>query len=215
VQCIFPATVRLRYSRVMIGIIDYGAGNLLSVRKALEYLGVQASVIAGHEKFKDIDKLILPGVGAFCAAMDKIKERGLYEPIAKWLNADRPFLGICLGMQLLFEQSEESPGSRGFGAFKGTVKRFTGHKVPQIGWNQVNSIKESVLCAGIVDGSYFYFLHGYYVVPEDASITTGVTQYQIQYTSIVEKGNTRGVQFHPEKSSTYGLKLLKNWVDLC
>ena len=133
----------------------------------------------------------------------------------EWLMQDRPFLGICLGMQLLFEESEESPGVRGFSIFKGGVSRFRGHKVPQIGWNQVHVVKESTLVRGIRDNSFFYFLHGYYVQPLDKQISLGTTHYETEYTSAIEAGNIRGVQFHPEKSSTNGLALLRNWVSLC
>lgn len=199
----------------MIGIIDYGAGNLLSVKKALEFLGMNVKVIASEENFEGIERLILPGVGAFQAAIDKINERGLYAPIYQWLNEDKPFLGICLGMQLLFEESEESPGIKGFNIFKGTVTRFRSHKVPQIGWNQVSFAKESKLLAGIDDGAFFYFLHSYYVKPQDKTITAGRTRYDVCYASIIERGNIRAVQFHPEKSSTVGLALLRNWVSVC
>ena len=199
----------------MIGIIDYGAGNLLSVKKALEFLGMNVKVIASKENFDGIERLILPGVGAFQAAIDKINERGLYAPIYQWLSEDKPFLGICLGMQLLFEESEESPGIKGFTIFKGAVARFRNHKVPQIGWNQVSFTRESKLLAGIDDGAFFYFLHSYYVKPHDETITAGTTQYDVSYASIIEKGNIRAVQFHPEKSSTIGLALLRNWVSVC
>jgi imidazole glycerol phosphate synthase glutamine amidotransferase subunit len=199
----------------MIGIIDYGAGNLLSVKRALEYLGMSAKIITSREECCGIERMLLPGVGAFEAAIRKINERGLYSPVYEWLVQDKPFLGICLGMQLLFEESEESPGVKGLSIFKGKVSRFRSHKVPQIGWNQVSFVKESNMLKGIQNGAFFYFLHGYYSEPQDENLTLGKTHYSIHYTSAIEKGNIRAVQFHPEKSSTNGLTLLKNWVNLC
>lgn len=198
----------------MIGIVDYGAGNLRSVRKALDYLKIENRILSGPADFSGIDKLILPGVGAFGAAMDKLHSSGLTNPVQQWLKADRPFLGICLGMQMLFESSEEAPGVAGLGIFAGSVPRFQTHKVPQIGWNQVRFEKETPLLAGLQDQAFFYFLHGYYCLPDDAKIVAGSSDYSLRYAVIVQQGNICAVQFHPEKSAGNGLTLLKNWARL-
>lgn len=197
----------------MIGVVDYGAGNLLSVRKALDYLGVESMFIRSPMEFSGLNGLILPGVGAFGAAIEELQSRGIYESIKDWLLADKPFLGICLGMQVLFERSEESEGVEGFGLFEGDVLRFKGHKVPQIGWNQVRVVRESRIMQGIEDGAFFYFLHGYFAAPRDEDIVVGITEYGVLYPSVIEVGNVSAVQFHPEKSGVVGLQLLRNWVE--
>jgi imidazole glycerol phosphate synthase glutamine amidotransferase subunit len=199
----------------MIGIIDYGAGNLRSVKKAVDYLGIESRIIRSASEFDGIDKLILPGVGAFGAAIETLNAKGLYQPVEAWLQADKPFLGICLGLQMLFEESEEAKGLRGFGIFKGKIPQFQQRKVPQIGWNQIQRVKDSPLLAGIPDQAFFYFLHGYYVQPEEHEIVLTETEYGITYTSAIVKGNIYAVQFHPEKSSRVGIQLLQNWVTLC
>lgn len=199
----------------MIGIVDYGAGNLLSVKKALEHLNVDCKIINSESDFKEINKIILPGVGAFHTAIQNLKSSGIYKIIRDWIKDNKPFLGICLGMQLLFEESEESAGIQGLEIFKGKVIRFNNQKVPQIGWNQVRTQRKSKLINGINDLSFFYFLHGYFVEPQNDDIVTGVTEYGVVYPSIIEKDNIFAVQFHPEKSGDVGLKLLKNWVNLC
>ncbi|RMI01662.1 MAG: imidazole glycerol phosphate synthase subunit HisH [Calditrichaeota bacterium] len=196
----------------MIGIIDYGAGNLRSVKKALDYLGVESRVMAGPEGMEGIHKLVLPGVGAFGAAVERLRQQGLWEPLTDWLGADRPFLGICLGMQVLFETSEEAPGVRGLEVFPGTVRRFQTHKVPQIGWNQVHRRRPVDLMEGIPEGAFFYFLHGYYVEPVEAELIAAETEYGVVYPSVIRRGNICAVQFHPEKSAEAGLTLLRNWV---
>lgn len=198
----------------MIAIIDYGAGNLKSVKKAFDYLQVESRVISNREQLTDAEKVILPGVGAFGAAVDKLHESGFYDSIQDWLKAGRPFLGICLGLQLLFETSSESPGVKGLSIFKGENLRFNSGKVPQIGWNQVKIQKPFRLFNGIANDSFFYFLHGYYIAPADQDLVTATTKYGISYPSVIEKGNICAVQFHPEKSGAIGLKLLNNWVDL-
>jgi glutamine amidotransferase len=199
----------------MIAIIDYGAGNLLSVKKAFDFLRVENKVISSGSEFDGFDRIVLPGVGAFGAAMERLEQSGFIKIIAPWLNADKPFLGICLGVQLLFESSLEAEGMKGFSVFQGKCLPFTEGKVPQIGWNQINIKKMSPLLEGINDGSFFYFLHGYYVSPADEDIVTATTNYGLIYPSVIAKGNVYAVQFHPEKSGELGLKLLKNWVDLC
>jgi glutamine amidotransferase len=199
----------------MIGIIDYGAGNLLSVKKALSYLRVDCKIIKTKNDFNRVKKIILPGVGAFQSAIQRLKDTGVYGITRDWLSANKPFLGICLGMQLLFEASDESKGAAGFSVFKGKSLRFRGEKVPQIGWNQVNIQRESKLMKGIKDNSFFYFLHGYFVQPVNNNIVVGSTDYNTVYPSVIESGNIYGVQFHPEKSSNVGLKLFNNWVKIC
>jgi glutamine amidotransferase len=199
----------------MIAIIDYGAGNLKSVKKAFDYLNVDSQVISNSEELMEAEKVVLPGVGAFGAAIEKLLESGFYEAIQNWLRSDKPFLGICLGLQLLFESSSESPGVRGLTIFKGENLRFNSGKVPQIGWNQVQIQRQSRLLNDIPDHSFFYFLHGYYIVPISQDLVTATTEYGITYPSVIEQGNIYAVQFHPEKSGNAGLKLLKNWMDLC
>lgn len=211
----------------MIGIIDYGAGNLRSVGKAFEFLGAPTKVIQGPADIKGVSRLVLPGVGAYAAALDNLHSRGIADPIAVWLKADRPFLGICLGLQLLFDESEEAPGRKGFGRFSGRALKFQAYKVPQIGWNKIQfegstgllSLRHACVPRGdtivqnINAGSYFFFLHSYYVVPSDPTITIASTRYGIEYAAAVQQGNVCGVQFHPEKSGDLGLQLLRNWID--
>lgn len=199
----------------MIAIIDYGAGNLRSVKKAFNHLEKKNMIAIEAKDLKKADRLVLPGVGAFGSAIDKLKENGFYEATLDWISEGKPFLGICLGMQMLFEESFESGDTEGLGIFKGKCPRFSNGKVPQMGWNQINIIKDSPLLKGIPDRSFFYFLHGYYVEPEDKEIVTATTDYFINYTSMIEKNNIFGVQFHPEKSGEMGLKMLSNWVERC
>jgi glutamine amidotransferase len=199
----------------MIAIIDYGAGNLRSVKKAFNHLGKKSTIAIKAEDLKRAEKVVLPGVGAFGAAIDKLKETGFHEATLAWISEGKPFLGICLGMQMLFEESLESKNTKGLGIFKGKCSRFSKGKVPQMGWNQINITKESPLLKGIPNKSFFYFLHGYYVETENKEIVTATTDYFINYTSIIEKENTFGVQFHPEKSGEMGLKMLNNWLEIC
>lgn len=199
----------------MIGIIDYGAGNLLSVKKAFEYIGVRVKIIDSSEGLKSLSKLVLPGVGAFESAMVKIKEKGMYEFICDWVKEGKPFLGICLGMQLLFEQSEESGTANGFGFFAGVVRKFKQVRCPQIGWNQVKITKRDCgLFNNIADDSFFYFLHSYFVIPNEKEIEIGMTDYGVKYASAIGKGLVYAVQFHPEKSGKLGLRLLENWLQM-
>ena len=197
----------------MISIIDYGAGNLRSVKKAFDYLEVDSKIISKRQELDYAEKVVLPGVGAFGAAVNKLYEHGFYEALIEWINADKPFLGICLGMQLLLESSAETSGSKGLGIIKGNNLQFKKGKVPQIGWNQINFEKHSRLFTEIADNSFFYFLHGYYINPDNNNIVTAATRYGIKYPSVIERGNMFAVQFHPEKSGVNGLKLLKNWVN--
>jgi glutamine amidotransferase len=199
----------------MIAIIDYGAGNLKSVKKAFDYLNFDSRVTSNSKELTEVDKVVLPGVGAFGAAVEKLQESGFYEAIQDWLRSNKPFLGICLGMQLLFENSSESPGVKGLAIFKGENLRFNSGKVPQIGWNQVQIQCRSRLLDNIPDSSFFYFLHGYYISPANLDLITATTKYGVNYPSVIENGNIYGVQFHPEKSGNVGLKLLRNWIYLC
>lgn len=199
----------------MIGLIDYGAGNLKSVIKALHYLGEKAAVIRSPEDVSGIDKLILPGVGAFGPAMQHIKNGGWLVPVKDWIEQERPFLGICLGMQLLYDGSEESPGTKGLSLFSGECRKIKAAKVPQIGWNNLTRRRENPLFSGIADGEYFYFVHGYYLEARSKEEILATTEYGVEYPSVVGRGHVYGVQFHPEKSGPAGLKLLDNWRRLC
>ncbi len=198
-----------------IGIVDYGMGNLGSVTNACRFLGLPASIVTRASDVKACEALILPGVGAFGDCMRHLRSHGFEEPIREWIAADRPFLGICLGLQVLLERSEESPDDPGLGVLPGVVRRFPGGpglKVPQIGWNQVALVQQDCpLFDGIEDGSYVYFVHSFYVDCPDAGVVAGRTSFGIDYTSAVWRGNLFAVQFHPEKSQQIGLAMLNNF----
>lgn len=195
----------------MIGIVDYGAGNLCSVKKAFDYLDSSSRVVQSSSQLRGVDRLVLPGVGAFQSAVQRLNDEGLFEHIVEWIRADSPFLGICLGLQLLFELSEEAEGVKGMGIFRGTAKRFREKKVPQIGWNQVRCTNGTSL-RGLQDGAWFYFLHGYYIDGCEPDIVAGTTEYGAVYPSVITRGNLLAVQFHPEKSGKTGMKFLMNWM---
>ncbi len=200
----------------LLGLIDYGSGNLRSVSNALAKIGARVERLDTPDRLPEMDAIVLPGVGAFGDCANQLRGRGLWEPIANWLQADRPFLGVCLGYQLLFESSEETPGVAGFGRFAGAVKRFTvpGLKVPQIGWNSLNFTQPSArLWRGLPDGSHVYFVHSYHPVPADPRAVAATTDYGTPFASAIEEGNTMGVQFHPEKSQQAGLTMLRNFVE--
>ncbi len=199
----------------MIAIVDYGMGNLRSVQKALEKVGAQARITHKSIDIKQADKVVLPGVGAMAPAMDKLRQMGLTETIREVITAGKPFLGICLGMQLLFEKSAEGGEVEGLGILKGTVECFTQGKVPHIGWNQIKiQPAGAAMYQGVNDGADVYFCHSYYVVPKDPKIVASVTEYGIPYTSSVAARNIWGVQFHPEKSQSVGLRILKNFAEI-
>jgi glutamine amidotransferase len=197
---------------VMIAIIDYGMGNLRSVEKGFEKVRVKAKVVSTPHAVRDADALVLPGVGAFRDCMRNLEKLSLIDPILTSLRNGKPYLGICLGLQVLFTESEEFGSSRGFNIFKGKVVRFrVDLKVPHMGWNTVNLQNNPPLFQGIMDESFFYFVHSYYVVPEDASIVAGTTDYGVTFTSMIWKDNIFATQFHPEKSQDIGLNILKNF----
>ncbi len=200
----------------MIAIINYGLGNLHSVQKAIAFVGGETVVTDDAEMILSAEKIILPGVGAFADGMKGLDSRGLVPVVREAAALDIPLLGICLGMQLLFEASEEQGRHQGLGLLSGEVVYFRhpGIKVPQIGWNQVEINKTSGFLKGIRNGDYFYFNHGYYCVPDDEGDVLTMTTYGVRFASSVEKGNIFGVQFHPEKSQKTGLQILKNFVEL-
>lgn len=201
----------------MVAIIDYGAGNLQSVSKALDFLGCDSEITMDKEKIENASHIILPGVGSFEDAMASIRERGLEDIIKKSADGSKPFLGICLGLQLLFEESEESPGVEGLGIFKGKIVKIpknNGLKVPHMGWNSVSLKQNNGIFKGIKDNSYFYFVHSYYLPENENGVVAGTTQYGVEITCAVQNGLVSAVQFHPEKSSDAGLQLLKNFTAL-
>lgn len=201
----------------MIGIIDYGMGNLMSVEKAFEKLGFEAKLLKSPQDLKDINAMVLPGVGAFEDAIDSLKSLGWIEVIKDVVKSGMPFLGICLGMQLLFEESFEGGHFEGLGLIKGSVRRFEPRqkylKVPHMGWNSVKKTRDSRLLANIPDNTDFYFVHSFYCAPRE-DVTIGVTEYDNIFSSCVEKCNVFGAQFHPEKSSRFGLQILKNFGEM-
>ena len=200
----------------MIAIIDYDAGNIKSVEKALQYLGEEPVITRDAGEILMADKVILPGVGAFGDAMEKLNRYGLVPVIHEVVEKGIPFLGICLGLQLMFESSEEAPGVEGLGLLKGKIVRIPegdGLKVPHMGWNSLSFPKEGRLFAGIPENSYVYFVHSYYLQAEE-DIVTATAEYGVTIHASVEKGNVFACQFHPEKSSHTGLTILKNFVEL-
>jgi len=196
----------------MIGIVDYGMGNLQSVRKAFERVGYPARVVSTAREIAASHKVVLPGVGAFGQAMSILTQRGLRTPLLDAAAAGKPLLGICLGLQLLFERSEEHGHHEGLGLLRGDVHRLPDTvKVPHIGWNQVEILRSGRLLAGIPDQAHFYFVQSYYVRPADEQRVVGRTDYGLPFASAIEEGDVFGVQFHPEKSRDAGLRLLANF----
>jgi len=201
----------------MIAILDYDAGNIKSVEKALQLLGQETILTRDFREIKKADKVILPGVGAFGDAMAHLKSFELDKAIKEVVADNKPFLGICLGLQLLFESSDETKGVEGLGILKGTINRIPdtpGLKIPHIGWNSLEFPNPGRLYKGIDEGSFVYFVHSYYLKAEDPSIVVATTDYGCNIHASVESGNVFACQFHPEKSSTVGLKLLDNFAKL-
>ena len=203
----------------MIAIIDYGMGNLRSVSKAFETQGYSVSVTSDPKVIESSEGLVLPGVGAFGDCLKNLDNKNLLQPIKDYISTGRPFLGICLGLQALFNESEESPGIKGLGIFDGRVIRFPDLssqklKVPQMGWNQIEFDPKISVLKDIPQKSWFYFVHSYYVKPENNSLNLISSNYGIEFTAAVAKENIFACQFHPEKSGELGLKIIKNFAEL-
>lgn len=200
----------------MTGIINYGAGNIFSVINCLQKLNENTLIVSNPKKLSEVHRIILPGVGAFDQGIRFLKKYGLIDVIYTEIKKGKPLLGICLGLQILFEKSQEGK-LKGLGVLKGEVKKFPEKKrffVPHMGWNSVKIVKNSDFLKGIPDRNLFYFAHSFYPVPDESDIIYGTTEYGIEFTSIVQKENVIGVQFHPEKSSEYGLLLIKNFLKM-
>ena len=205
----------------MIALIDYGISNLRSVQKAFEHLDTEVTLVDTPDRLAQADRLILPGVGAFPAGMKGLQERGLIEPIKQAVRDGKPLIGICLGMQLLFESSDEMGETQGLGLLPGKVTRLSGQssgvlslKVPHMGWNQLDMVRDHPLVRDLASGSYAYFVHSYAIYPEDQDIVLATTDYGGPFASIAGRGKVCGLQFHPEKSQAVGLKLLRNFLSL-
>ncbi|MBN1526770.1 MAG: imidazole glycerol phosphate synthase subunit HisH [Candidatus Omnitrophica bacterium] len=206
----------------MIAVIDYGMGNLRSVEKALQVAGARTKVTSDPKDLKKADKIVFPGVGSFGGAMRELEKLGLVQALKDAIDEGKPFLGLCLGLQLLFEKSEEAPGVKGLGVLKGEVKRFRlkGLKVPHMGWNTIGyqvprspGLQARIL-KGISNDAYMYFVHSYYAKPADKKVILTTTDYGIKFVSGICKDNVYAFQFHPEKSQAVGLRILKNFVKL-
>lgn len=199
----------------MIAIIDYGMGNLRSVANAFKKLGADVAITQDKEVIAVSNAIVLPGVGAFGKCVDNLKRLLLFDFIKELIVQGRLYLGICLGMQILFEDSEEAYGVKGMGVIKGRVSRFTGNvKVPHMGWNSIEIVKRHPIFEGIEEGSHFYFVHSFFCRPEEQGVTATTTTYGINFVSSVQRGNVFACQFHPEKSQSIGLQLLQNFIQL-
>ena len=202
----------------MIAIIDYGAGNIQSVYKALKYVGCDCIVTNDKDEIMKADGAILPGVGSFGNSMDNMNKNGITETVREFINTKKPFLGICLGLQLLFPESEESPGVKGIDIFKGTVTKIPdgeGLKIPHMGWNSIKLLKKDGIFKGIKDNSYVYFVHSYYLNAENKDIVAAQTEYGVTIDAAVSYENVTATQFHPEKSGEVGLQMLRNFAEMC
>lgn len=197
-----------------IGVVDYGSGNLRSVSKALEAVGASVALVTSSAQLDPLDAVVVPGVGAFGDCAQNLRKSGLWEPLIEWLQAGRPYLGICLGYQLLFESSEESPGCKGLGVLPGRVVRFQGKrlKVPHIGWNVLLDMRGPMFKT-LSSAPYFYFVHSYFPVPADDAIVSARCEYGGTFAASVSTGSLHATQFHPEKSQSAGLTLLRNFLD--
>ena len=201
----------------MVAIIDYDAGNIKSVEKAMQLLGQEVKITRDRDEIMAADHVILPGVGAFGDAMEKLHQYGLVEVIHEVTKKGTPFLGICLGLQLLFERSDEAPGVEGLGVLKGDILKLPdkeGYKIPHMGWNSLDFPREGRLFKGLGEHPYVYFVHSYYLKAAEKEIVTATADYTTTIHASVEKGNVFACQFHPEKSSDVGLRILKNFVEL-
>ena len=201
----------------MIAIIDYDAGNMLSVEKALKHLGQEPVITRDAKVLADADKIILPGVGAFGDAMERLKGYDLVPVIKEEIAKGKPFFGICLGLQLLYEESEESPGISGIGALRGKIRKIPKgeyNKIPHMGWNSLEFPNKGRLFEGIAEGAYVYFVHSYYLEAEDHETVTATCRYNVLIDASVEADNIFACQFHPEKSGNTGLRILENFINL-
>jgi glutamine amidotransferase len=201
----------------VIAVLDYGIGNLRSAEKALQHLGVDAALTTDPAVARQAAGVVLPGVGAFGRCMEQLRESGLERVVHEAVEAGKPFLGICVGMQMLFDASEEAPGVKGLGIIPGEVRRLTvrSERLPHMGWNTVKIRTGSVLFDGIDDGSWLYFVHSYAPVPDDEAVVAATTDYGGTVVAAVERDRVWATQFHPEKSAANGLRLLKNFADVC
>ena len=202
----------------MIAIIDYGAGNIQSVYKALKYVGCDCIVTNDKNEIMKAEGAILPGVGSFGNSMDNMNKNGITETVREFIKTKKPFLGICLGLQLLFPESEESPGVKGIDIFKGTVTKIPdgeGLKIPHMGWNSIKLLKKDGIFKGIKDNSYVYFVHSYYLNAENKGIVAAQTEYGVTIDAAVSYENVTATQFHPEKSGEVGLQMLRNFAEMC
>jgi glutamine amidotransferase len=201
-----------------VAVVDYRMGNLRSLRTSLERAGAEARIVTGPEGLRDADALLLPGVGAFGPAMANLREQELLGPVREWAGADRPFLAVCVGMQLLFEESEEDGRHVGLGLIPGRVRRLPeGQKVPEMGWNTIEvapAAASSVYGASLVDGGHYYYAHSYAAEAEDRDTVLATTTYGVTFASVVGRGRTLGTQFHPEKSAVAGLAVLERFVEV-
>lgn len=202
----------------MIAIIDYGAGNIQSVYKALKFIGADCKVTSDKDEILNADGAILPGVGSFGDAMDTMTKRGIKDTIIEYTKSGKPFLGICLGLQLLFPESEETPGVKGLDIFKGTITKIPNQnrtlKIPHMGWNNISIKQKNGIFKDIEGEPYVYFVHSFYLKSQDKDIVAATTQYGVEIDAAVQKGNIIATQFHPEKSGEVGLKMLKNFVEM-
>ena len=202
----------------MIAIIDYGAGNIQSVYKALKFIGADCKVTSDKDEILNADGAILPGVGSFGDAMDTMTKRGIKDTIIEYTKSGKPFLGICLGLQLLFPESEETPGVKGLDIFKGTITKIPNQnrtlKIPHMGWNNISIKQKNGIFKGIEGKPYVYFVHSFYLKAQDKDIVAATTQYGVEIDAAVQKSNIIATQFHPEKSGEVGLKMLKNFVEM-
>ena len=198
---------------MIVTVVDYGAGNLRSVARAVARAGYEALISSRAEDIDAADALIVPGVGAAADTMRNLRERGLVEPVRRFIDSGRPFLGVCMGLQALLDVSEEGGEHRCLGVISGRVKRLpSGLKVPHMGWNRVRQVRPHPIFDGIEDGAYFYFVHSYYPAPEDPSVVIGETDYGLTFPSVVARDNLVATQFHPEKSGQAGLRLYANFL---